>query len=83
MKRFKRLCGCQVNIYHNNNAEQKLSSVFTHRGLHIPYKTRCKFHKLMLDIQSSYLDYKSSGDKSCYWIKMWFKYQIKGENSEQ
>ena len=63
MKRFKRLCGCQVNIYHNNNAEQKLS---------------CKFHKLMLDIQSSYLDYKSSGDKSCYWIKMWFKYQIRG-----
>ena len=79
MKRYKRLCGCKVNIFYNNGAEKKYPNVFNHRGLHIPYRTRCKFHKLTLDIRSSYLDYKISGDKSCYWLKMWFKYQIKGD----
>jgi|TARA_Y100000034_G_scaffold116143_1_gene154104 hypothetical protein len=63
MKRYENKCGCRVNEAYDGRK-------------HIPYRTRCKLHKLKLDLISDYNDWKTGFDKTMYWTRKWIKHQL-------
>jgi hypothetical protein len=66
--RYIKKCGCKV------------SNVPGPYGFkHIPYRTRCKIHKLQLDLISDYNDWRTGFDRTMWWTRKWIKHQLFGK----
>jgi|LULS01.1.fsa_nt_gb hypothetical protein len=76
--RYNKRCGCLVQ----EMEEWSDGSGNAHK--HIPYNTRCKFHKLQLDIISDYEDWKTGFVEGgrMWWTRRWIKHQLFGKPKE-